>query len=127
MKNFKKNFKKIRISFSLTQEELAKKISLETFTVSQYEFGRNKPSIKVLKNIIEFYNISFDYLLLADECVYSKNLRLLKLAKKLDAFSKTEARNNIEATTKNADGSARDSGRRYRARIGRRRLCACPG
>ena len=46
-------FKELRINANLTQEELAKKISLS---------GRTEPNIQTLITIADYYNVSLDYL-----------------------------------------------------------------
>jgi len=90
----------LRKLFNITQEELAKKLSLETNTIALYEAGKLSPSFKVLDKLIEIYQISFDYLLLNDKCMFPRNIGLLKIAKKLDDLSKSEGRSIIESTSK---------------------------
>ena len=93
-----KNFKNLRIFFKFTQEELAKKLELEQqSTIALYE-SNNYPSFKILKKMTEIYNLSFDYIILNNECHYLRNLKLLKLAKKLDISFQSQARSHIETT-----------------------------
>ncbi len=45
--------REIRIAFGLTQEEFARVIGCKQSTLSDYEIGRHKPSIKIAKSIIK--------------------------------------------------------------------------
>lgn len=54
--------KELREEVELNQEEVAKKISVTRATYSNYEIGRTEPSISILKDIANFYNVSIDYL-----------------------------------------------------------------
>ena len=47
----------------LTQTQLAKILGYGYTAISNYESGRNEPSIGDLKKIAEFFNVSLDYLL----------------------------------------------------------------
>jgi len=95
-----KNFQTLRNIFDITQEELAKNLSIDLHTISSYESGRHLPSFKTLKKIINFYGISFDYLILLNDCHYPRNFKLLKLAKTLDNVSFSDSRSYIEGTIK---------------------------
>ncbi|MCK4796472.1 MAG: helix-turn-helix transcriptional regulator, partial [Spirochaetes bacterium] len=99
-----KILKILRNSFNHTQKKLAKKLSLETNTIALYEAGKANPSFKILKKLIELYQVSYDYFLLDDNCLFPKNLKLLRLAKKLDDLSKSDARNTIESNAKSLLG-----------------------
>ena len=98
------NLKFFRSFFNLTQKKLANHLSIEEQTIKYYESGHTIPSFKILIKIQTLFQISVDFLVFNEKCYYPKNLKLLKLAKKLDNFYKSEARNNIEATTKNLLG-----------------------
>jgi transcriptional regulator with XRE-family HTH domain len=100
-----KNLSTLRNFFNLSQPALANKLSLEKDTIARYEVGKLQPSFKALKKFVEFFEISFDFLLLDNECEYPKNLKLLRLAKKLDELYKSEARNTIESSAKSLLGN----------------------
>ncbi len=55
--------KELRISKNLTQEELAKKLSMTQKTYSNYENEKTEPNINTLIQIADFYNVTLDYLL----------------------------------------------------------------
>ena len=99
-----KNLSVLRNFFNLSQSELGNKLLLEKDTIARYEVGKLKPSFKTLKNFVAFYEISFDFLLLNIDCTYPKNLKLLRLAKKLDELYKSESRNTIESSAKSLLG-----------------------
>jgi transcriptional regulator with XRE-family HTH domain len=98
------NLKTFRNYFNLTQEQLSKLLSIELTTVAFYESGKIKPSFPILYKLIEIYQISLDYLILNENCNFPRNLKLLKLARKLDDVSFSDARSNIEETIKNLLG-----------------------
>ncbi len=47
----------------LTQTQLASILGYGYTAISNYESGRNEPSIRDLKKIADFFNVSLDYLL----------------------------------------------------------------
>jgi len=95
-----KNLSKLRSFFNLTQEDLAEILSVETNTIALYESEKATPSFKILKKMISYYDVSWDFFLLDEDCIYPKNIKLLRLAKKLDELTKAEARNSIEYNAK---------------------------
>jgi len=95
------NFKAFRNQFNLTQDQLSQNISVDLTSIAFYESGRIKPSIKVLLKTIGIYGISLDYLVLRNQCMYPRNIRLLNLAKHLDKEAFSEARSSIEGIIKN--------------------------
>lgn len=99
------NFQYFRNAFSITQEQLSSKLSVGRQIISFYESGKSFPTFKVLKSIIEYYQISFDFFLLKESCNCPKNLKLLNLAKKLDNPRHSEARNHVESSARSFLGS----------------------
>lgn len=51
-----------RIKNRLTQKELAKKLHLKQYTISDYETGRIEPSLPILIRYADFFHISLDEL-----------------------------------------------------------------
>jgi transcriptional regulator with XRE-family HTH domain len=99
------NLKIFRKFFNITQNDLANILSLKIQTIQGYESGSLIPSFKTLMKLIDYFNITLDYFIFFDKCNYPKNLKLLKLAKRLDDFTKSDSRNNIESTIKNLLGN----------------------
>jgi transcriptional regulator with XRE-family HTH domain len=97
MNIFSRNLKILRNNLGLTQEQLAKALNLEHRTVVGYETGTRIPLANTLINISGYFGISFDFLILNEECSYPKSVKLLKLAKTLDNKAYLEARSSIEA------------------------------
>ncbi len=91
------NFKYFRNIFGLTQDHIAKLLSIDRITITNYESGKANPSFTILKKMVELLGISLDYLILFDDCQYPRNLKLLKLAKKLDFSNYSDARSSIES------------------------------
>jgi transcriptional regulator with XRE-family HTH domain len=55
--------KELRKSRNLTQDEMAKKISLPRSTYSNYETGKREPDYYTLEQIAEYFGVTVDYLL----------------------------------------------------------------
>jgi len=106
----KKNEKKILISKSLKKLRKFKDITLKYFSQQteiklnvaiSYEREENKiPSLNKIIKISNYYNISIDYLLFWETTDYTKNLKFIKLSKKLDDHLQPHGRALIEETTK---------------------------
>ncbi|RGX56927.1 XRE family transcriptional regulator [Anaerotruncus sp. AF02-27] len=61
--NFGIKLKKLRTTQELSQDDLAKKLGLKRATISSYERGAMLPSVEVLRDLCNFFNVSADYLL----------------------------------------------------------------
>lgn len=59
-KELAENIKKIRESFGLTQDEVAKVLNLERSSFSYYETGKTKPDIFTLMRLAEYLQIPFE-------------------------------------------------------------------
>ena len=57
------NLKLARIKAELSQSELAKKIGVQSFSISRYETGVQYPSIETLLKMSEVLKVSVDHLL----------------------------------------------------------------
>ena len=64
---FKERLKALRKQKGITQSDLANILNYGYTAVSNYESGRNEPSIKDLKKIAEFFDVSLDYLLCVND------------------------------------------------------------
>ncbi|MBE6008556.1 MAG: helix-turn-helix domain-containing protein [Lachnospiraceae bacterium] len=64
---FKERLKTLRKQKGITQSDLAGILNYGYTAVSNYESGRNEPSIKDLKKIAEFFDVSMDYLLCVND------------------------------------------------------------
>lgn len=60
---FKERLKNLRKERKLTQSDLADILNYGYTAISNYESGRNEPSISDLKKIAVFFDVSMDYLL----------------------------------------------------------------
>jgi transcriptional regulator with XRE-family HTH domain len=56
-----------RKSKGLTQKELAERLDLATGTIQQYELGKRRPDVDVLKSIANIMDVSVDSLVRTDE------------------------------------------------------------
>ncbi len=72
MSTFGDRFKKLRLSRSLTQEQLAEEFnekygySFTKATISQYENNKRTPEITAIMNFVDYFKTSLDYLLCND-------------------------------------------------------------
>ncbi len=73
--------KELRKSRGLTQDDIAAKFGLSRGSVSNWEKGRRKPSIKQLEVLANFYNVSLDFF--ADETSTNEVVDVLERAKNI--------------------------------------------
>lgn len=69
--NLSTRIKELRTSKNLTQKELAETLNISTVSVSSYETGAKTPSLDMVLNIAQRYNVSIDWL-----CGLSDNMTL---------------------------------------------------
>ena len=93
---FSGNLKSFRNIFDLTQEQLAKALSLEYRTIVAYETGKRIPPVNTLLQIARFYGISLDFLIMNERCSFPRNIKLLRLAKTIDNDIYSDARSSFE-------------------------------
>ena len=60
--------KELRLSYKLSQVELAKKLGVSKQCVSNWENDNVLPSVDMLTKIAKLFNVSTDYLLDLDDC-----------------------------------------------------------
>ena len=58
----KDNLRFLRRKAGLTQAELAKKLHIKQYNISDYEIGRIEPNINTLINFADVFNVSIDFL-----------------------------------------------------------------
>lgn len=63
MDEFSQRLKELRIENKMMQKELAAKLGIKQATFSAYESGKNKPSLSIVVQLAEIFNVSTDYLL----------------------------------------------------------------
>ena len=57
------NIKELRKSQKKTQEEVACALKLQKQTYQNYELGKREPSIEILKNMADYFDVSLDMLI----------------------------------------------------------------
>ncbi len=67
MNDFAENLKKCRTQLGISQEGLAKKISIHPVQFSRYERGHSVPSIEVVQKIADAMEVSIDQLVYGDQ------------------------------------------------------------
>lgn len=61
--NFNKKLIEARKKTGFTQSEIANELNIPRSTLANYEAGRTKPDLETLARLIDFYEISADWLL----------------------------------------------------------------
>lgn len=64
---FNERLKNLRNERKIQQKDLASVLNYGATAISNYESGRNEPSISDLRKIAEFFNVSMDYLLCVND------------------------------------------------------------
>jgi len=59
---FPERLKQLRSEHKVTQSQLAKAIGVTDRACRRYEAGENEPTLSVLQNMADFFNVSLDYL-----------------------------------------------------------------
>ena len=72
---FSERLKKEREKRNWSQNDLAEKIHVSRQSVSKWETGKNYPSIEVLINLSDLFQITVDELLRSDEELKEKIIR----------------------------------------------------
>jgi transcriptional regulator with XRE-family HTH domain len=86
----------LRAYLNLTVRELAENVDIEENTLRKYETDYNEPMFKNSLQLINFFEISFDFLLCGEKTKYLRNIRLINLAEKIDKLTHNE-RSKIES------------------------------
>ncbi|MCL2176940.1 MAG: helix-turn-helix domain-containing protein [Firmicutes bacterium] len=60
--DFKTRLKELRKELNLTQEILAKDLNVLSSKVSDWEKGRGRPDIEMLKQLSDYFMVSIDFL-----------------------------------------------------------------
>lgn len=55
--------KRLRLDAGITQQQLAKEISIGQATISQWESGESKPNVDALIALCKYYDVSADFIL----------------------------------------------------------------
>lgn len=63
MENFGKKLKELRTEKNLTCKDVATAIGLTKNAITNYETGLREPSLTVLKELCNFYDVTADYLI----------------------------------------------------------------
>lgn len=67
--NICENLIKLRVKFNYSQSYVSKKLHIDRSVLSRYERGALYPSIQILIELANFYNVSIDYLLSKNDLV----------------------------------------------------------
>lgn len=59
--------KKVRQAKNLNQQKVAMDLNISREALSHYENGRREPSLRMLKMMSEYFNVSIDYLITGED------------------------------------------------------------
>ena len=76
MGSFAERLKALRIRHDLKQKDVAEKLGITTSAYGFYEQGKREPSIQIINQIADLFNVSADYLLGRDESTSEEQLRI---------------------------------------------------
>ena len=99
MPGFASVLKSLREAEGLTQEELANKLGLSRSRLASYEQGTREPTLELLEELGDYFNVDLDYLLgRTQKTTKIENLKSSKtspvittIAAHMDGISPTEA------------------------------------
>ena len=107
MSKFHDVLKSLRISYNLTQDDLAKQLQISRSTIGMYEKGAREPDFDALELIADFFNVDTDYLLGRTSKMISTNQATLSeqivssygqaLYDHVEVFSKLSVSNQAKA------------------------------
>lgn len=89
-----KNIKNLREELRLTQKQFAKRIGMQDKQLCRYEVDGCIPSVKILKRIADFCEVSIDQIIYGKDEQLSKRTKindkeLLQLFRRIDKMKKT--------------------------------------
>lgn len=99
--------KELREEKGMTQVRLSIELEVTQETVSAYEIGKHKPSVKSLKRMSELFDASMDYIMgmnpvrrmIIEKGLPDDEARLLSLYRKLGATGKEKAHSYLQGMT----------------------------
>jgi len=100
-----------KIPFKPTMEEVGEAIGVAKNTYANYENGKRKPNLKMLKKLSDYYEVSLDYLIKGIEVEDSLNITisyLEKVGKEELASNKKLRKAILKATKKIIDNELSD-------------------
>ena len=59
---FGQALRRLRVRRKLTEEELADRLHITQSAISRFETGVREPSLSMLEDIADYFNVSMDYL-----------------------------------------------------------------
>lgn len=74
--NVRENIRLLRRRAGLTQAELAKKLHMKQYSISDYELGRTEPTLHALILLSDYFHVSIDFLLGHKKKAYSGESQL---------------------------------------------------
>lgn len=97
---FPQRLKELRTKYGYTQAELGKKINLEGSAIYKYEKGLREPTITVLTQLANIFNVTTDYLLGTSDKVDDEFIAIYEDYKGFDEEDKNLLKTMFEALKK---------------------------
>lgn len=86
----KERLKQLRLKNNCTAKQLAKYLNFGGTAISNYESGRNEPSIDTLIKIADYFDVTIDYLVGRTDILNENSKNCIKLCEILSLFSDDE-------------------------------------
>ncbi|WP_050184517.1 helix-turn-helix domain-containing protein [Domibacillus robiginosus] len=84
---FAARLRTVRMEKGLSQTDVCKSLGLTNSVLSSYEKGQRHPTIKGLKVLADFYNVTTDCLIGRDEYKYTKKALIIQDSKLNDWYN----------------------------------------
>lgn len=91
--------KKIRKAKNLNQQKVAMDLNISREALSHYENGKREPSLSLLVQMSQYFNVSINYLITGEE--FKKKWPISKLILLIGRFIKTTTFFHLKSQTKN--------------------------
>lgn len=89
--------KELRSLNSITAKALCQKTGINLGSYNNYEGAKMMASLRIIEILSSFFNISIDFLLAWNDCLFPRSIKMLKLAEKIDKMNELK-RFQIETT-----------------------------
>ena len=97
---FPQRLRELRIEYGYTQAQLGKKLGLEGSAIYKYEKGLREPTITVLTQLANIFNVTTDYLLGNRSKIDDEFIAIYETYKEIDDEDKEVLKAMFEAIKK---------------------------
>lgn len=91
MKNLHKKIRELRKKHKISQSEISEKLNFHVSHYNRIENGKAIPSLEAFKSIVDFFEVSSDYLLQDNVKTYETKIKSKSLQEKLILLDELDA------------------------------------